>query len=313
MIALLRESNPGEYGTFLETWSSVFNRQQLLVLSSSELQNYPQRSQWRIEQFLGQTFEGILESSDPGDAVRSHSVSTSNEVLSDFYKFMNESQGPWMEQHPFPRTAAAKSFAYTSVLGWNPDSSQNAIYLDATRILIRSLKSSDADFVVLMMYNDKAAEEALLAEGAIIKHISPVKHSLEVLHFEPWFVDIALAKLRAFELVEYDRVQVIDVDSAVLDIEKMDQLFNAFTDVKLVAEGLGSDSPLRAGWLMIQPSVHDFQSMQVLLQRGVFSTQYGWDNLNLPVQYPGWKPKNPLSNWEFYGSQLEQGVLSFLF
>eukprot|EP00804_Cyclotella_cryptica_P013053 CCRYP_002359-RA/>CCRYP_002359-RA protein AED:0.09 eAED:0.14 QI:151/0.85/0.75/1/0.85/0.75/8/502/1448 len=309
VIAVLRESNPGEYGSFLETWASVFDRQQVLVLSSSELHQYPQRSQWRIEQFLGETFEGLLESVDAGNVIPSDPLPTTEEERDGFYQFMDESQGPWMEQHPFPRVVAPKTFAYTSVLGWNPDGLQNALYLDATRILIRSLKNSAADFIVLMMYKDEEAEEALRADGANVKYISPVKHSLDVTYFEPWFVDIALAKLRAFELTEYKRVQVLDVDSLVLDVEMMDNLFTSFNNANLVSEGLGSDSPLRAGWLLIQPSLQDFNSMQQLLERGVFTCEHGWDNLDLPVQYPGWHRKSSSNNWEFYGSQLEQGLL----
>jgi hypothetical protein len=120
---------------------------------------------------------------------------------------------------------------------------------------MRSLKSSAADFIVLMMYEDHEAEETLRAEGANVKHDSPLKSSLEVLHFKPWFVDIAFAKRRAFELVEYERMQVVDVDSMVLDAEKMDNMFTSFNSVKLVAEGLGSDSTLHAECLSIRPSV----------------------------------------------------------
>jgi hypothetical protein len=87
----------------------------------------------------------------------------------------------------------------------------------------------------------------------------------------------------------------------------MDEMFASYPNVKLVAEGLGSDSPLRAGWLMIKPSVEDFNEMQQLLERGVFTSEHGWDNLDLVVEYPGWTPAKPTNKWEFYGSQLEQG------
>lgn len=307
VIAVISESNPEEYGNLLETWTSLFDRQQLLVLSSSELQHFPQRSQWRIEQFLGHTFEGTLERVDVGGSALVVSTAPRMDVGDGFYQFMDESKGPWMEQHPFPHPVTRKTFAYASVLGWNPDSGQNALYLAATRVLIQALKDSSADFVVLMMYEDEVAEEALRAAGSIVKHILPLKHSLHNYYFEPWFVDIALAKLRAFELTDYERVQVVDVDSAVLDPERMENLFASFPNTKLVAEGLGPDSPLRAGWLLIRPSMSDFNAMQQLLERGVFTTQHGWDNLDLPVDYPDWRPANVFINWEFYGSQLEQG------
>jgi hypothetical protein len=201
-----------------------------------------------------------------------------------------------------------KKFAYVTVLGWNPDAEQNKVYLDAIRVLIKSLKGSIADFVVLLTYEDQEATSLLQAENAIVKRIDPVQYSLDVPHFETWFVKIALAKLRAFELTTYERVQVLDADSWVKGVDQLDKLFTSFSTAKLVAEGLGGDSPLRAGWLLIRPSETDFKEMQQILTRGVFDKDRGWDCLDLPVEYAGWNSdrKYP-GNWEFYGSQLEQG------
>lgn len=204
-----------------------------------------------------------------------------------------------------------KKFAYVTVLGWNPDEEQNKVYLDAIRILIKSLKGSIADFVVLLLYEDKEAASLLQAENAIVKRIDPVQYSRDVPHFKAWFVKIALAKLRAFELTNYERVQVLDADSWVKGANQLDKLFTSFSTAKLVAEGLGPDSPLRAGWLMIQPSEADFKEMQQILTRGVFDNDRGWDGLDLPVEYAGWKSQRKYpGNWEFYGSQLEQGKYS---
>jgi hypothetical protein len=245
--------------------------------------------------------------------VPAYSAQDLKDMHEEFYNFIDKSRGPWMEERPFPRADAPRNVAYAAVLGWNPDEEQNKLYLDAMRVMIRSLKDAAADFVVLMMTKDKEAEALLSSEGAIIQHIEPMKHSLDIPHFEPWFVNIALAKLHAFELTSYDRVQVLDVDALITSADEMDALFTSFPDARLVAEGLGTDSPLRAGWLMIKPSADDFHNMKELLERGTFSGEHGWDNLDLVVEYPGWSPAKPSNKWEFYGSQLEQGVLFHYF
>ena len=306
MIAVVHESCPGEYGRHLDMWAHLFGREQMLVLSSSELQKFPDKSQWRIERFLGKSFQGELESISVA-LIPTYSVQDLKDMHEEFYSFIDASHGPWMEQRPFPRADVPKNVAFASVLGWNPDEEQNKLYIDAMRVMIRSLKGATAAFVVLMMYKDEGAEALLTSEGAIVKHIAPMKHSLDTTYFEPWFVNIALAKLRAFELTGYDRVQVLDVDTYIKSADKMYELFSSFHDVNLVAEGLGSDSPLRAGWLMIKPSAEDFNNMQQLLERGEFTNEHGWDNLGLAVEYPGWTPAKPSNKWEFYGSQLEQG------
>ena len=199
-----------------------------------------------------------------------------------------------------------KHYAYATVLGWNPDSLINKIHLDAVRVLLKSLADSAADFVVLLTRNNPDAKSLLESEGAIVKYVSPVESSLEVAQFEHWFVSIALAKLRAFQLTEYDRVQLLDIDSFVWNHRSMDKLFTSFPQSKLVAEGLGADSPLRAGWLLIRPSKTDYEQMESILKRGVFDESKGWDGLDLPVDYPGWVSKID-DKWGFYGSQLEQG------
>lgn len=201
-----------------------------------------------------------------------------------------------------------KRYAYVTVLGWNPDDTINNIHLDAVRVLRKSLADSPTDFVVLLTQPNPGATKLLESEGAVVKHVSPVKSSLDVPEFEPWFVDIALAKLRAFQLTEYDRVQLLDVDSFVWDYKSMDHLFASFPQSNLVAEGLGVDSPLRAGWLLIRPSQADYVQMENILRRGVFDVSKGWDSHDLPVDYPGWVSEVE-DKWGFYGSQLEQGKL----
>lgn len=99
---------------------------------------------------------------------------------------------------------------------------------------------------------------------------------------------------------------MLDADSYVSDPVSMDGLFHSYPESQLVAEGLGSDSPLRAGWIMMEPNQDYFNEMASILKRGQFDSSSGWDYMELNVEYPGWEKKN-VDQWDFYGSQLEQG------
>ena len=195
-------------------------------------------------------------------------------------------------------------------MGKNPDESQNKLYVDAVRVLIKSLKDmgTAADILVLMMYDNFGVEHLLSTDGAFVKHIEPIEHERVFQNFEPWFADIALAKLRAFQLTDYERVQLLDADVAIEGGKSLDNLFLHAPSAQLVSEGLGKDSPLRAGWMLLYPSEDDFNALQSMILRGKFDELLGWDYLDLPVQYPGWKSNQKSSEqWNFYGSELEQG------
>ena len=103
-------------------------------------------------------------------------------------------------------------YLISTILGKNPDESQSKLYVDAVRVLIKSLKDmgTASDILVLMMYDNFGVEHLLTTDGAIVKHIEPIEHERVIQNFEPWFVDIALAKLRAFQLTDYERVQLLD-------------------------------------------------------------------------------------------------------
>ena len=190
----------------------------------------------------------------------------------------------------------------------NPGKHQNQVYLEASRVLIHSLKNmgTEADIVVLMLYKDFEAEYLLTRDGAKVIHIEPIEQTRAVSEFDNWFAEIALAKIRAFQL-SYERVQLLDSDVALVEGSNLDQLFHYSPQTKLVSEGLGRDSPLRAGWLLLKPSIEDFNGLSAIVHRGKFNFDSGWDNLNLPVKYPDWS-SNKIEKWGFYGSELEQGM-----
>ena len=66
-VLVERLSNPnkvkhhtGFYVDHIKKFNSFLNRDQILILSYHEVKTNPDRAQWRIEQFLGQQFEGEL-------------------------------------------------------------------------------------------------------------------------------------------------------------------------------------------------------------------------------------------------------------
>lgn len=197
------------------------------------------------------------------------------------------------------------------MLGWNPDDDARHLYLEAALVWIHSLRESgtDADIIVLVNYDDPEMQETLEKAGAIVKRVDNLDRAWGGdEYFEPWFANVALAKLRAFQLTEYERVQFMDVDVSIDQRTNPDQLFLRWPNAKLVTEGLGGDSPLRAGWLMIRPSDADFEQLERIARDGKFDDKLGWDHLDLPVEYPGWEHgKGALNKWGFFGSQLEQG------
>lgn len=165
---------------------------------------------------------------------------------------------------------------------------------------------SDADAVVLMNFDDDETEETLVCAGAIIERVGRMTRRPEDRHFEGWFADVAFAKLHAFRLTDYERVQLMDLDVSLG--RNLDALFSYAPDARLASEGLGGDAPLRAGWLLIRPSASDFAGLVAIIENGKFDEELGWEHLDLPVEYPGWsRTEGALHKWGFYGSQLEQG------
>ena len=315
---LTKRNDLGEYVNHLKVWASLFGRRNILFLSQEEAETDPEALQWRVTEFLGLRHVHINLNVKKSDTNTNFASTRANQILQllftnsnkELQNFLQNYPGPWMEQKPFPFSEfeRSKRFAFATVLGWSPNSSQNKLYIDAVRVWIHSIRKSgtNSDMVVIMTYHDSQAESLLKADGATVKLVKRIEYSQNIDEFEPWFADITFAKLRAFELTEYDRVQFFDADVAIEDGSSLDNLFSSFPNTKLVAEGLGPDSPLRAGWMMIKPSQSNFNAMEKILQLGTFDKIRGWNQLDLPVEYPGWRS---FSDWNFYGSSLEQGEI----
>jgi hypothetical protein len=175
-----------------------------------------------------------------------------------------------------------------------------------------------ADTVGLMTDNDPTVRRAFEQDGALVINVEPLVSSgpdqQQSSFFQDWFRIIALAKIRALDLTQYSRIQFLDADVVVSAEDGLDHLFEYKPSIPLVIEGLGHDSPIRAGWFMAKPSASMFSDIQQTATRGEFSVERGWDNLGLPVDYTGWSKHDDnnavghIASWGFYGADLEQGM-----
>ena len=119
----------GRYVDHLHKWVSLFTREQLLVLSYEEVIENPTMIQWRIQEFLGKTFDGnlALVNQQSYQGKTKEVSSTSRKLLEPLfhqknnalYDFLDNHPGrPWMEQYPFPHFETSyekkekKKFAY---------------------------------------------------------------------------------------------------------------------------------------------------------------------------------------------------------
>lgn len=103
----------GKYIDHLREWISYVRREQMLILSYDEVQEAPQVTQKRIQEFLGADLTGRLEveSKRKSKAETREVPPMAREVLEpifeaknlELYKFLDQHNGPSMEQYPFPR------------------------------------------------------------------------------------------------------------------------------------------------------------------------------------------------------------------
>jgi hypothetical protein len=120
--AFAKQSGPGRstrysmYALHLQKWFELFDRQQILVLSYDELKNHPTTLQYRVRKFLGHPIPGDLRYANSNDnplKVNQPPLKVT-ELLSqildplneDLYSLLEQTPGPPMEQHPFPRFAS---------------------------------------------------------------------------------------------------------------------------------------------------------------------------------------------------------------
>lgn len=121
--------NAGFYADHVRTWTDLFPRDRLLVLSYDELVADPSKVQWRIQRFLDVRVPGRIpriNTNDSGGKVE-ELTERARRLLApiferknrELYDLLDGNLGPWMEQYPFPPfegeeggTTKSSSFAY---------------------------------------------------------------------------------------------------------------------------------------------------------------------------------------------------------
>ena len=113
--------------------------------------------------------------------------------------------------------------------------------------------------------------------------------------FGPAVQDIYRMKLRALQLVEYERVMYLDSD--ILVRRNLDGLFDALAPGASFVAGAGAISPLNSGWWVAEPSCQAFADVDDVAHGRAFTRASGWQQAGGPT------------DWGFYGASVDQGLL----
>eukprot|EP00924_Labyrinthula_sp_SR-Ha-C_P013974 augustus_masked-scaffold_5-processed-gene-19.61-mRNA-1 protein AED:0.19 eAED:0.19 QI:0/0/0/0.75/1/1/4/0/587 len=114
---------------------------------------------------------------------------------------------------------------------------------------------------------------------------------------------LELLKFRAFQLTDYERVLLLDMDALIL--KNLDELFFLPDEYALgytndyAMDGSGSSAPpVQGGFLLIKPDEQIYQDLAALVREGDFRPGTGWKGSKI-----GW----------CWGGQTVQGLLAYYF
>jgi len=199
--------------------------------------------------------------------------------------------------------------AYVMLLGF-ASLKQNQDYFTAAFVLAQSLRNSGttADIVALIYPDIDSKDLALLQSfGIKTKIVSSVGTAITNDPGPFGFREAAIyrAKLRALQLVEYSKIMFLDLDLIVL--KNPDPLFSQKSDLVGVA---GGNSPFNAGIFVLRPSCQDFIDVQDIAMSDSFTVENGWFDYG---PFPHWSRPGDTSDWSFYGSHVEQGLMYYYY
>ena len=112
------------------------------------------------------------------------------------------------------------------------------------------------------------------------------------------------AKIRALQLTQYDKIMFLDND--IMFKQDPQYLFrkSGFTAYQ------GFESPLNAGLFVVEPSQKSFTDIRDIASSNSFHPQGGWLESG---PFPHWRLEGQSSDWSFWGSHVDQGLLYYYY
>jgi len=115
-----------------------------------------------------------------------------------------------------------------------------------------------------------------------------------------------MPKIRSWQLIEWDRVMMLDVDQMV----RPNKTINHYFQYPEFYGRRGSRSPINAGFFVLKPNLNTFQDLLEIYCEGDWTRQLGWRKFG---PFPHWFDENKMTDWNFIGSDIEQGLFWYYF
>jgi hypothetical protein len=183
-------------------------------------------------------------------------------------------------------------------------------YFTNALVAMRSLRDvGTKQDIVLMQLGPITTNELSVFEGEGVRVVSIAELGGNLpLNYEG-FTDLELriyrAKLRVFQLIEYTSVIFFDVD---LFFKR--NLDSFFASPYVFVGRKGGKSPLNAGFFAVKQSLQFFNDLYDIATSQNYTPEKGWMEHG-PIKR--WHDPSKTTDWTFYGSTVDQGLIYFYF
>mmetsp|Transcript_23317 Transcript_23317/g.47302 ORF Transcript_23317/g.47302 Transcript_23317/m.47302 type:complete len:557 (-) Transcript_23317:49-1719(-) len=201
------------------------------------------------------------------------------------------------------------TFAYVALL-CHPSGPNQVQYIRMLIVLMENIREFDTkNDIVVMVYGgiNKIIWNTLSNLGFKIVRVSSVsvRQDLNFINQpDEHAAKCYRSKLRALQLVAYDKIMFVDLD--LLFEKDVREFFHreGFTI------GTGYLSPMNAGFFVAKPSHQAFTDIADIARSGTFTEETGWMDYGF---FPHWRLENETSDWSFWGSTVDQGLLFYYY